>query len=325
MNNNESDLFRRDPWDGILVGSYPRTARALYSEDDRFMVSIDNDGRRVLIVFENGMTDMDVPQEVSGIEFKFLSDNGPARLECVLADLDLAEQFSIVAKDLAFKSKGLSGRALYEVFFENVHAWGEFLKPSRKGLGWRKLLGLVGELYTLDNLITTLDGKRAVSAWNGPDNKKQDFGFGEQAIEVKSSAAGDSNVVSISSLEQLQQTVPNIYLYFLRFDESLSGAHEISLAKLIESITNKISNDFVCYRDFLQKSRSLVGKASSSELTKELVLIEEVVYLVDDKFPRLTPDLINNAGIVSANYKIDLNSAIANRLTLALPEVIENV
>lgn len=325
MIDNESDLFRRDPWDGILVGSYPRTARALYAEDDRFMVSIDSEGRRVLIVFDNGLAERDVPEEVSGIEFKFITDSGSARLECVLADSDLVEQFAIVAKDLAFKSKGLSGHKLYEVFFENVHAWGEFLKPSRKGLGWKKLLGLVGELYTLNCLITLLGGKSAVSSWNGPDNKKQDFGLGNIAVEVKSSAAGDSNIVAISSLEQLQQIVPNIYLYFLRFDEDLSGTHQITLAKLIESISNQISNDFVCYRDFLQKSKTLIGKASSSELTKPLVLIEEAIYEVNDSFPRLTPDLINSAGIVSASYRVDLNSAVGNRLTNTLSEVIKDV
>jgi hypothetical protein len=320
---NEEILFKSDPWEGIVKGSYPLKARSLYAKDDRFMVSTDDRGRRLFLVKDILCLPQNLPDKLFGLELNY-TETTPNKLECFLDDEQLQHQFIIVAKDLAYCCSSLKGEEFFNEFFKVLYSWSAFLKPSRQGLGWRKYLGFVGELFQLRELLKFLPPAECIDSWNGPDNKKQDFAFGDFSVEVKSSASGDSNEVIISSLEQLQSTVPNLLLNVLRFQEDLLTEGEFTLEQLYKDIEDEIKCDFVAAREFAKKASKLYSKASREELLKPMVLVEQTLYKVKDNFPRLTPESINQPGVLSVNYRINLNSAVDYIVDKTLQEIISN-
>ena len=318
---NEEILFKSDPWEGIIKGSYPLKARSLYAKDDRFMVSIDDQGRRLFLVNDILFRPRNLPEKLFGLELNY-TETTSNKLECFLDDEQLQHQFIIVAKDLAYCCSGLKGEEFFNEFFKVLNSWSAFLKPSRQGLGWRKYLGFIGELFQLRELLRFLPPNECIDSWNGPDNKKQDFAFGDFSVEVKSTASGDSNEVKITSLEQLQSAVPNLLLNVYRFQEDLLSSGEFSLEQLYKDIEDQIQSDFNASKEFAKKASKLYSKASTEELQKPMVLVEQLLYRVEDGFPRLTPESINQPGVLSVNYRIDLNSAVDYILDKTLQEVI---
>ncbi len=320
---NEEILFKSDPWEGIDKGSYPLKARSLYAKDDRFMVSIDDSGRRLFLVNNILFLPQNLPEKLFGLELNY-TETTPYKLECFLEDEKLQHQFIIVAKDLAYCCSGLKGAEFFDEFFTVLHSWSAFLKPSRQGLGWRKYLGFIGELFQLRELLKFLPPAECIDSWNGPDNKKQDFAFGDFSVEVKSSASGDSNEVIISSLEQLQSTVPNLLLNVFRFQEDLLTEGDFTLEQLYKDIEYEIKSDYTAAKEFAKKASKLYSKASTEELLKPMVLVEHTLYRVEDGFPRLTPESINQQGVLSVNYRINLNNAVDYILDKTLQEVISD-
>lgn len=318
---NEEILFKSDPWEGIVKGSYPLKARSLYAKDDRFMVSVDDRGRRLFLVNDILFLPKNLPEKLFGLELNY-TETSPNKLECFLDDEQLQHQFIIVSKDLAYCCSGLKGADFFNEFFTVLHSWSAFLKPSRQGLGWRKYLGFIGELFQLKELLKFLPPAECIDSWNGPDNKKQDFAFGDFSVEVKSSASGDSNEVRISSLEQLQSTVPNLLLNVFRFQEDLIGEGEFTLEQLYKDIEDVIKGDFTAAKEFAKKANNLYSKASTEELIKPMVLVDQTIYQVEGSFPRLTPESINQPGVLAVNYRIDLNSAVDYILDKTLQEAI---
>lgn len=302
-------LFREDPWDGIAVSSYPSTARQLYVKDERFWVSINDRSERLFFVEEAGSFDLSIDISISGLNIDIVEVNGNTRLICWLSDSELEDKFNLVVKDIAYSCTHKKGDLLFEAVINCLEEWGDFLKPSRKGLGWKKLIGFWGELYFLNIFLSPKVGKSlSVDAWNGPDFKKQDFAVGVNAFEIKTISSGDSNVVSISSLEQLQSTVENLYLAVYRVGESIDSSG-YSLEFLYSEILQSLSSDHLSKKKFIQKSMGFYSQASSTELNIKLCKVDQRFYEVKGSFPRITPDNLPVSGVVSSTYKIDLNCA----------------
>jgi hypothetical protein len=146
--------------------------------------------------------------------------------------------FSIMATDVLRyldAIKGRQPRELAEAFLSRVAEWQAFMARKRRPLSALAQLGLMGELWFLDQLVQGKLGASAIDCWQGPLHAAQDFLIGTGAIEVKSSLADTSFLAQINSIEQLDSDRDNTWLLALRFEETDQG---INLVSLVANLRN---------------------------------------------------------------------------------------
>ena len=169
--------------------------------------------------------------------------------------------------------------------------------------------GLVGELHALRQLYTdTLSQPEAVSAWCGPDDSHQDFIFANRAIEVKALSGGERNAVRISSEDQLESLVDNLFLLTLRLSDMPDSESAQSLNQLIELIEGELS-DAGAIEDFSGKVAGM-GYARLKEYDfPRFVVSGTQGYRVIDGFPRLIRSELPG-GVMKVGYDIKLEAIV---------------
>jgi hypothetical protein len=322
MTNRFEDFFRDDPWEGIKAGAYPISARRLYMEDDRFWVSVNDNGNPLFYVEENSSFEFEALNRLNCLRIQFAQLENGTRLICELTEADMFDKFRTISKDVAAYSSPYQGKELFSQVVSRIYSWSDFLKPSREGVGFRKLLGFWGELLIFYNEFVSVRGfDDSLKAWVGPENKKQDFTFDNQSFELKTLFVGDSNRINISSIEQLQRVTESLYLVVLQANESLNGLG-YTVENLVERCLEKVKNDEALETKFWHKIASTFGKLSEEELNREFMDVNLLVYSVTDEFPRLTPDNSPHKGIINAKYTIDGNSLDSFRESSSLRDLV---
>jgi hypothetical protein len=120
-----------------------------------------------------------------------------------------------------------------------LRRWQRLLSRGKTpGLTDEAARGLLAELLFLrDELVGRVGIQAAIGAWTGPHDHPQDFAVEDRAFEIKSHLNSARQVVSISSLEQLESTAPKLFLVVQ--DLSISSpdtAGTVSLATLVADI-----------------------------------------------------------------------------------------
>jgi len=323
--NNTSDFFLDDPWRLIKEPCYP-DGRRLYLNDERFWVSMD-ENRQILFFIQDAGGDKIRPLEnLAGLQVsieKFVADE--YRLVCRLTshEPELLEKFATVAKDIAFHCSHYKGIQLFLKTQERIKSWANFLMPSRAGLTHSEFVGFFGELYVLsEHFMSSIPSDEAVRAWIGPEGKKQDFTFGDSAIEVKTTLSGDRQTVSVSSLDQLDKVTSELYL--MRIVASPSGdGSGFNLGGLYERCLEAIGHDVVAEGLFLQKASLLYGKASESQIKNYFVVVNVSIFNVDKNFPKLTRHNVNLA-IKDVKYEIAVGALSYFEVATDIGEIIKN-
>ncbi|MCE0557312.1 PD-(D/E)XK motif protein [Motilimonas sp. E26] len=323
MTNRYQDFFKDNPWEGIDVGSYPSSARRLYKEDARFWVSVNAEGNFLFFVEENGSFDFDIVNRLDCLSIQLDQISDKTRLVCTLLDAEMFDKFRTIAKDVAAYSSEYGGLNLFRSVIARIYSWSEFLKPSRSGLGFRELIGFWGELFIFhSHFVEFFGSEEALKAWIGPENKKQDFTFGDYAFEIKTSIVGDNNDLKISSIEQLQKVTNSLYLITLRVNESL-GLSGLTVADLVDKCITLIDEDDALKSEFLHKIAKKYGKANDAELARKFIDISMTAYEVTDDFPRIVPENLPHEKILKAKYTIDGNSLEKYKASKTLREIVD--
>ena len=203
-------------------------------------------------------------------------------------------------------------------------AWGEFLKPSRKGLTHAEWIGYWGELYVLLFMVhPNFNFHDAVKFWIGPLMKKQDFALNNKALEIKTSMTGDAAHIKISSLDQLHKISDELYLFHLHISQS-SDDSGYSLSDLYEKAKNLFDDNSQTELGFLDKIKRLHNKATKDQLEQKFNYVSEDIYSVPDNaddFPALT-SLNINQGISAVKYSINPAALINFKVTKTIEEII---
>jgi len=322
MTTKFEDFFKDNPWEGIEPGSYPHSARRLYMEDDRFWVSTNDVGNPLFFVEESHLFDFEVLNRLNCLNIKCVQNEKGTRLVCELIEADMFDKFRTITKDVASHSAPYEGRSLFSKVLSRIYSWSEFLKPSRSGLGFRELIGFWGELFIFYKYFFPSKGfENSLSAWVGPEHKKQDFTFDDRSFEVKTLLVGDNNHITISSIEQLQRITESLYLVALRINESLNETG-YTVESLVEKCLSKIEDNEALKSEFLHKIASKLGKASAEELNREFTDVDISNYVITDAFPQLTPNNIPHKSILKAKYTIDGNSLEEYKVKESLKDLI---
>lgn len=194
-------------------------------------------------------------------------------------------------------------------------SWQKFLQYSINGImSFQKQKGLLGELIFLRECIENIGYESAVFSWSGPDGSDQDFLFENSWAEIKSVALA-SEKVSISSLQQLEQEVDGILVVNI-LEKSTPGEGRISLPDLVDELRNGMAeNPNVLDRFEMKLFKYGYRDDDTSEYKKNYFrFIEQRVYSVDEKFPKLIRSNVVSE-IVSCKYEISLSSIEKYRRT----------
>lgn len=194
------------------------------------------------------------------------------------------------------------------VTLQHLKRWKAFLAGKKaRILTNEEIRGLFAELYVLRQLyLRRMTQDQAVDAWCGPNDSHQDFIFGNVAIEVKSLSGRERSSVRISSEDQLEALVDNLFLMTLHLidmpDEETARSlndlvalieQELVTAEAIELFSEKIAGcGYTALADY-DRLRFTVGSTNA--------------YAVTDQFPRLIRSQISQ-GLFHVSYDIQLEA-----------------
>lgn len=189
---------------------------------------------------------------------------------------------------------------------ERLKRWQQLLKNNNYDeLTIERQMGLFSELVCLKNIVAEEVGIReAVISWVGPDFDKQDFLMDSAVIEVKSYRSSKGEVVSISSLQQLESPKTPLYLVAYGLTTSERG---LSALDIIESINKQIDDEWIRekFENKLFEYGFINGISNKHRLYK-FIVDSEKVYSISNLFPRIQrKDVMGE--IVSVKYSIDLS------------------
>jgi len=186
-------------------------------------------------------------------------------------------------------------------------SWSELL--SRHGrMSVEQEIGLVGELWFLLEVSKTIGIRKAVLAWKGAHLEEHDFGFEQIDVEVKTTTS-EKREHWISSLTQMvpsegrKLTVLSLQLTGATVNQqnAISLRTEIRLVR--ESLGEAGSKAKEYFEDCLVQAR---WREECADLYKRKFTIRSapLVIVVDQKFPALTPSVLNTAPLLSEEKRI---------------------
>lgn len=270
-----------------------------------FFIDYALNGNRELIVEVKDIV-FDFPELpfFENLEVIFSQASSGARIGITLTDEHLFKSFTVMCFDIAERSKG--GRNLEESFtvaLDCLMDWSELFKRRGKvGLTRNEVIGLWGELHTLESILQSNIASDEVIAkgWRGPNGDQRDIGFNKTRIEVKTQLATKAINLRISSLDQLDDGGNSLKLALNRITPSDKG---MSVLDLIQRLFQRFAINRLAYAEFERKI-VLAGPSAEQEICKEkFELDERLIYEVAKNFPRLTLSNVP-VGILAAEYVI---------------------
>lgn len=222
-----------------------------------------------------------------------------------LENADLLEYFCTFCEDLVNSNLDIVDDNLaYKTLCSRYNSWKKLFKPNKARLTEIEVIGLIGELlYLRDIMFKTYGFDIALESWTGPEYTHKDFSLEETWHEVKTISVGKRDV-HISSLEQLDSDVNgNLVVYELeRMSPSFNG---IKLNAIVTDIIGLLPHN-IQKETFLNKINQFGYDFSTEYDNFVFSLISFSTYKVDDTFPRLTRKNIPSS-IMRVQYDIMLN------------------
>lgn len=270
---------------------------------------------RLLIVRFNANalpTDYDLPTFRSlDIQVQHEAEGSTERLTATVRAPQTAwnDIFTSLAEDIA-RAVGsqTSENEAAHVFKSRLLQWQLLLqKTGTTGLTAEQQQGLYGELWCLREIVLpTLSVFPAVTAWTGPEATDRDFQFvGATALEVKTTRSSGTQILSISSERQLDDTgINSLYLLHLPL-EKMQNAGE-TLPQIVAVLRNTFGSSplaLVLFEDKLLNAGYLATQAALYQ-NAGYTLHGVHLYQVQEGFPRITP-LQLLPGVGRVRYEID--------------------
>lgn len=158
-----------------------------------------------------------------------------------LENPDLLEYFCTFCEDLVESTKDIrDDNIAYRTLCARYLSWKRLFKPHQGRLSEQEIMGLIGELlYLKDVLFDKLGIAASIDGWTGIEYMHKDFSFDDEWHEVKAISSGKGSV-RISSIEQLDSNVDGtLVVYELeRMSPSFNG---IRLNSLVADILTRIA------------------------------------------------------------------------------------
>ena len=206
---------------------------------------------------------------------------------------------------------------------DRIVAWQKFMSREDDGiLKGEQEVGLLGELQFLRLLLDArVDPITALESWLGPLDALHDFVAPHGDVEVKASIRGGSFTASISSLDQLDESlVVPLYLAAIQFGLSASG---LSLPDFVAAIAEDMRPDDVASRMFEGKLLSAgYHPYAAGHYHRKFKYLITNIYEVGPELPHLSKSSVPK-GVVEAIYRVELDASRLQSipLTAVLPRI----
>ncbi|PCM45387.1 PD-(D/E)XK motif protein [Marinobacter sp. ANT_B65] len=239
--------------------------------------------------------------DIEGVSSRLLD------ITCRIRELESA--FAEVVDEIVLRIEG--GASVPESVRSTLHDFRALLLQSqRKDVRAEKVIGLVGELLVLNELLDR--SPDAWQAWMGPQGGRHDFRAGNIALEVKSTRSPSNSIVSVQSLEQFCEPVGG-KLYLIRLTLETTPGGILNVANLFSRAAQRCSRPDKLLEFF--KELECHDPEAPEWNSLSFSLENEVLFRIDDDFPRLTlENFCDNrlpAGVQGIKYEIDLSQANA--------------
>lgn len=181
-----------------------------------------------------------------------------------------------------------------------------FVKANNTQISREVLQGLYGELYFLKNyMLKKYDVKTSICSWSGPNSTSKDFSLSDNWFEIKTIGNNVQNV-HISSLTQLSSSIDG-RLVIIKLEEMSDEFNNdnsnisVLLTQIIEQLHDEKYEEL-----FLSKISNFC--LQDEYISRNYDVKSMNIYLVNDKFPRLTEKDISYPEISEVKYALLVNS-----------------
>jgi Putative PD-(D/E)XK family member, (DUF4420) len=196
---------------------------------------------------------------------------------------------------------------LLQLILSRIRAWQDFMECGTDGvLGQEAEVGLFGEMVVLKGLIESgVPAGFALDAWQGPLDGLQDFTIGTGAIEVKTTVALNGFPATVSSLEQLDDSLRSpLFLAGVRLALGKSGK---TLSVFAAEVRGLLQDDAAALRMFENRLvQAGFLEVMADRYVRQFTHCRTSILPVGEGFPRLTRSNVG-VGIRRARYELDLD------------------
>jgi hypothetical protein len=231
-----------------------------------------------------------------------------AALLITLKAVRFADVFSVLIEDVTTELQAVSDEnEALTIIISRLIEWQQLIESgSQEGLSEEAARGLYGELYFLATRLLPSMGARSAFGWKGFGARQQDYYFGNDAIEIKTSKAKQHQKLAIASERQLDEsTLERLFLYHLSVAELPDNGN--TLPALIERIRNVIHKD-VGVLAYFEDALFQIGYLDAHRKLYDAVgyeIREENLFAVTGRFPRiLEKDLLSGVGDVTYSINV---------------------
>lgn len=228
-------------------------------------------------------------------------------IDIVCRERHLEPIFSDFCEEICRKiENGEPGQRAVEGSFAEYRSL--FAVARSREISLEKITGLLGELEVLGWLQK--HDRKAVRNWFGPTANRHDFSASDVAAEVKTTLSSGSDIITISSLEQLSPSKDRaLHLLFLRFEEV--GGQGLRISRQIARVRDRCSDPSLLDERLRQLDYYEEDAVKWDE--RSFAFVSRRFFRVEDDFPRLGPDLLSEGelrqGIGKVSYQLDLRAA----------------
>jgi len=222
-----------------------------------------------------------------------------------LVDDDLKDIFYKFCEDIIESTRLNQRENSFTPAIDRWNTWIQFFSKSVLPLSENEVLGLIGEICFLQNVMVKKYGQDiALESYIGTDLAHKDFEVLNTWYEVKSIHNG-VRAVKISSIEQLDSDIEG-KLAILTFDQGTPSCEgNITLNKLISEFRNTLDRKWQLLFDQKMRKARYIEDERYDDYNHIFVNLDS--YRVLEDFPKLTKQGLPQ-GVTKASYEIDISA-----------------
>lgn len=243
--------------------------------------------------------------ETGGLRLSRVADPSGVLLVLSLEEPGRGDLFAAVCSDClraVIRGEDEGEDDLLSVVAARLSAWRAFLRDQAGALSRSDMIGIVGELLLLGQLLDI--GADALDAWKAPDDGLHDFELAGDNIEVKTSLGG-ARQLHVSTLDQLDDAgLASLHVAHVRLIEVPDGE---TLADIADRIETRLSGERArgAFRNALLRRGLAPG--ADDDVGPRVRLAGTDFYAVREGFPRLRRGEVA-LGIAEATYQLEVRA-----------------
>jgi len=274
-------------------------------------LGIDDHGRKSLVITLKANRERVASSKTIDADF-FKRTDGRYSLRFSLEDDDLKDIFYKFCEDIVESTRNSDPGNGFAPIVHRWDTWISFFQKSALPLSESEIIGLIGEIHFLKNVMAKKYGiSRALEAFIGVDRAHKDFEIDDTWYEIKTTHYG-ARSVGISSIEQLDATNSG-KLEIITLDQSTPGtAENMSLNSIVHQFRELLDSKQLLEFDEKLRKSNYVEDARYDDYNYLFIRRDE--YEVAEEFPRITSGTLPN-GITKASYEIDISAIQQFKIT----------